>query len=110
LEEDGKKMLITVPKFNYCNLRLESEKFFALQYLIAEFAKKGNLTTACPISPGYRYIRNQFVDDKSLQMFLFNQPDKSEYRISLNVTDENGKKIKKILDMNVFIKYVKNAS
>jgi hypothetical protein len=108
LEDDGRKMLITVPKFNYCFIRRDSEKFIAIKYLLDNLAKNGNISSACPLNPGYLYLKNHFIEDKSLPMFVFNQ-DRSEYLIIVNVTDDNGKRPKRAFDASVYIKYLKKV-
>jgi hypothetical protein len=109
LEENGRKLMMTLPKINYCEMRRDSEKVFLLKYLMDNLAKNGNVTSLCPLNPGCLYLRNHYVEDKSFSMFAFNQ-DQSEYLFMVNVTDENGKKPKSIINFSIFLKLFKTVT
>jgi hypothetical protein len=109
LENNERKMLVAIPKFNYCDVRRNADQFVGVQYLLQNLAKKGNLSSGCPVDPGFLYVRNYFLGNEAFPIFLFNQ-NNSEFLMNINITDENGKKPKKIVDVGFFLKYTKENS
>jgi hypothetical protein len=105
LDQNEKKLLISLPKFNYCDLLRSEDQFIGVKLVIEMMSKNGNMTSGCPVNPGYLYLKNHFLEDKAFPIFLFNK-NNSEYLMNVNITDENGKKVKKAFDASFYMTYI----
>jgi hypothetical protein len=85
------------------------QTFPILRTIYEELAKYGNLTSPCPILPGYYYMKDVEIDDVKYANVLTAMPD-GKYVMHADVTDENSKKPISIVGLDVYCTFKKNKN
>jgi Protein of unknown function (DUF1091) len=92
MQRKRKRHIMSLPKFNYCDLYGGLIQFDIIKSVFAQVQKYGNVTTPCPIEVGNYYLKNLQIDDKDLGAIITALPA-AKYFSTVELTDENGPKV-----------------
>jgi Protein of unknown function (DUF1091) len=66
MDNNGSKLIISIPKFNYCRMKEIGDLVPYAKGVMQELSRFGNLVQSCPMQAGHYYLRDGFLNETGL--------------------------------------------
>jgi hypothetical protein len=104
-----KRLILPLPKVNYCELQAGATSFPVLKNIYEELAKYGNYTSACPFECGNYYLKDLQIDDTKFAAITAVFPE-GKYIVRVDVTDENESQPVNVASLDIVGVFKKNKN
>jgi Protein of unknown function (DUF1091) len=103
---NGKKnLIISVPKFNFCDMMRREGQFKVLKIIADIVSKFGNMVISCPRKKDYYYMKNFQIDETTIMGYRM-MTENVTFLFRTNIRDENEKTSGDIALVQIFFRRV----